>query len=78
MYLPLHQRMYILGVLCEGASKFPTLLLFKCLILTCLNHTKFNLHFLFALNVGTIYLFDFFILVKGVRNDKGNKVIVND
>jgi hypothetical protein len=67
-----------LGVLCEGASNFPTLLLLKILILTCLNHTKLNLHFLFALNVGTIYLFYFLVLVKGVRNDKGNKVIVND
>jgi hypothetical protein len=48
-----------LGVLCDKISIFPTLLLPKFLIYMCLIYPTFNSNFMFALNYGTIYLFDF-------------------
>jgi hypothetical protein len=39
------------------------------------NHPKINLISIFALNFGTLWLFEFLILIEGVRNDEGSKVI---
>jgi len=38
-------------------------------ISTYLNNPKINLNFMFALNFDTIYLFEFLILVEGMKSD---------
>jgi len=48
-----------LGVLCDKTSNFPTQLSPNFLIYMCLIYPTFNLNFMFALNYGTINLFDF-------------------
>jgi len=53
---------------------FPTLLLLKCIIYTYLNFSKYNLNLVFALNFGTMYLFQFLVLVEGMGSANRSKV----
>jgi len=41
------------------------------LIFTSLSHPEQDLNFMFALNFGIIYLFEFLVLVEITRNDEG-------
>jgi hypothetical protein len=41
------------------------------LIFTSLSHPKQDLNFMFALNFGVIYIFEFLVLVEITRNDEG-------
>ncbi len=68
------------GILCEGPLFFPPYynLLSKYLISTFLNHLLFNLKFMFALNLDTIYFFEFEFLIEGVKNVKKWIVVMHD
>jgi hypothetical protein len=65
-------------LLCEGALIFLFYYYLKCLISTCFNNPKFDLKFIFALNFDTINLYEFKILIEGMRNDEIKKIIVHD
>jgi hypothetical protein len=67
-----------LRVVCEGVLVYCTLLLSKLLIFTYLNHPKLSLNFVFALSFGTIYLFEFLVLVESMKNNEKGKVIMHD
>ncbi len=71
----MHKKAIVLGVLCEGALIFLTLLLFKFLLSTYINQPKLNLNFKFTFNFGTVYLFE--VSVESVRIDKQKEVIVH-
>jgi len=57
----------------EGALIFLFYYYLKCLISTCFNDLKFDLNFIFALNFDTINLYEFLILIEGMRNDEIKK-----
>jgi hypothetical protein len=54
------QRGYCFGGIMWGNFKNSDLIIFKISIFTYLNHMKFNLTFMFALNFNIIYVFQFF------------------
>ncbi len=58
----------------ERTLCFPTLLLLKFIIYTYLNFSKDILNLMFALNFGTIYLFQFLVLVEGMGSVNRRKV----
>jgi len=57
-----------------GGSICCTLLFSKLLISTYLHHLKLSLNFMFALSFGTIYFFEFSVLVKSMKNNEKSKV----
>ncbi len=68
----------IWGLLCKGALNFPILLLSTFLTIIYINHFKLNLNFMFALNFGIIYLFEFLILVENMKSDEESELNMCD